>query len=101
MSGKNFISRWLTDTTLTKVQELKPIAQEAGITMAQMAIAWVLQNKNVASAIVGATRPEQLDDNVKAANIVLEPAIMAEINTVLDGIVVSNPRKTESPKTRF
>ena len=69
--------------------------------MAQMAIAWVLQNKNVASAIVGATRPEQLDDNVKAANIVLEPAIMAEINTVLDGIVVSNPRKTESPKTRF
>jgi aryl-alcohol dehydrogenase-like predicted oxidoreductase len=66
-----------------------------------MAIAWVLQNKNVASAIVGATRPEQLDDNVKAANIVLEPAIMAEINTVLDGIVVSNPRKTESPKTRF
>jgi aryl-alcohol dehydrogenase-like predicted oxidoreductase len=61
----------------------------------------VLQNKNVASAIVGATRPEQLDDNVKAANIVLEPAIMAEINTVLDGIVVSNPRKTESPKTRF
>jgi len=69
--------------------------------MAQMAIAWVLQNKNVASAIVGATRPEQLDDNVKAANIVLEPAIMAKINTVLDGIVVSNPRKTESPKTRF
>jgi len=101
LSGKNFISRWLTDITLTKVQELKPIAQEAGITMAQMAIAWVLQNKNVASAIVGATRPEQLDDNVKAANIVLEPAIMAEINTVLDGIVVSNPRKTESPKTRF
>jgi aryl-alcohol dehydrogenase-like predicted oxidoreductase len=101
LSGKNFISRWLTDTTLTKVQELKPIAQEAGITMAQMAIAWVLQNKNVASAIVGATRPEQLDDNVKAANIVLEPAIMAKINTVLDGIVVSNPRKTESPKTRF
>jgi aryl-alcohol dehydrogenase-like predicted oxidoreductase len=101
LSGKNFISRWLTDTTLTKVQELKPIAQEAGITMAQMAIAWVLQNKNVASAIVGATRPEQLDDNVKAANIVLEPAIMAKINAVLDGIVVSDPRKTESPKTRI
>jgi aryl-alcohol dehydrogenase-like predicted oxidoreductase len=101
LSGKNFISRWLTDETLTKVQALKPIAQQAGITMAQMAIAWVLQNKNVASAIVGATRPEQLDDNVKAANIVLEPAIMQEINKVLEGIIVSNPRKTESPKTRF
>ena len=101
LSGKNFISRWLTDATLTKVQELKPIAAEAGITMAQMAIAWVLQNKNIASAIVGATRPDQLDDNVKAANIVLEPAILTAIDKVLEGIIVSDPRLTVSPKTRF
>jgi aryl-alcohol dehydrogenase-like predicted oxidoreductase len=101
LSGKNFISRWLTDATLTKVQELKPIAAEAGITMAQMAIAWVLQNKNIASAIVGATRPDQLDDNVKAANIVLEPAILTAIDKVLEGIIVNDPRLTVSPKTRI
>jgi aryl-alcohol dehydrogenase-like predicted oxidoreductase len=101
LSGKNFISRWLTDDTLTKVQALKPIAAEAGITMAQMAIAWVLQNKNIASAIVGATRPDQLDDNVKAANIVLEPAILSAIDKALEGIIVSDPRLTVSPKTRI
>jgi aryl-alcohol dehydrogenase-like predicted oxidoreductase len=69
--------------------------------MAQMAIAWVLQNKNIASAIVGATRPDQLDDNVKAANIVLEPAILSAIDKALEGIIVSDPRLTVSPKTRI
>jgi len=61
----------------------------------------VLQNKNIASAIVGATRPDQLDDNVKAANIVLEPAILTAIDKVLEGIIVNDPRLTVSPKTRF
>ena len=100
LSGKNFIARWLNDEVLTKVQLLKPIAQQAGISMAQMSIAWVLQNKNVASAIVGATRPEQLDDNVKASGIVLDADTLNAINRVLDGIIISDPRKTESPKTR-
>jgi aryl-alcohol dehydrogenase-like predicted oxidoreductase len=68
--------------------------------MAQMSIAWVLQNKNVASAIVGATRPEQLDDNVKAAGVVLDAETLKAIDKVLDGVVISDPRKTESPKTR-
>jgi voltage-dependent potassium channel beta subunit len=100
LSGKNFISRFLNDTTLTKVQQLKPIAEQAGLTMAQLAIAWVLQNKNVASAIVGATKPEQLDDNVKAAGVVLDAATMKSIDSVLGDIVVTDPRKTESPTTR-
>ena len=100
LSGKNFISRFLNDTTLTKVQQLKPIAEQAGLTMAQLAIAWVLQNKNVASAIVGATKPEQLDDNVKAAGVVLDAATMKSIDNVLGDIVVTDPRKTESPTTR-
>ena len=100
LSGKNFISRFLNDSTLTKVQQLKPIAEQAGLTMAQLAIAWVLQNKNVASAIVGATKPEQLDDNVKAAGVVLDAATMKAIDNVLGDIVVTDPRKTESPTTR-
>ncbi len=100
LSGKNFISRWLNDDVLTKVQQLKPIAQQAGITMAQMSIAWVLKNKNVASAIVGATRPEQLDDNVKASGVVLDADTLEAIDKVLAGTIISDPRKTESPTTR-
>jgi aryl-alcohol dehydrogenase-like predicted oxidoreductase len=100
LSGKNFIARWMNDDVLTKVQLLKPIAEQAGISMAQMSIAWVLQNKNVATAIVGATRPDQLDDNVKAAGIVLDADTLKAIDKVLDGIIISDPRKTESPSTR-
>ena len=100
LSGKNFIARWLNDDVLTRVQQLKPIAEKAGITMAQMSIAWTLQNKNVASAIVGATRPEQLDDNVKAAGVVLDADTLKQIDDVLAKVIVNDPRKTESPKTR-
>jgi len=100
LSGKNFIARWMNDDVLTRVQKLKPIAEKAGLTMAQMSIAWVLQNKNVASAIVGATRPEQLDDNVKAAGVVLDADTLKAIDNVLDGAIISDPRRTESPKTR-
>ena len=100
LSGKNFIARWMNDDVLNRVQQLKPIAEKAGISMAAMSIAWTLQNKNVASAIVGATRPEQLDDNVKAAGVVLDADTLKAIDKVLDGVVISDPRKTESPKTR-
>jgi voltage-dependent potassium channel beta subunit len=100
LSGKNFISRWMSDAVLERVQQLRPLADHAGLTMAQLAIAWVLQNKNVASAIVGATRPDQLDDNVKAANVKLEPELMKAIDDTLDGLIITDPRKTESPATR-
>ena len=84
LSGKNFIARWMNDDVLNRVQQLKPIAEKAGISMAAMSIAWTLQNKNVASAIVGATRPEQLDDNVKAAGVVLDADTLKAIDKVLD-----------------
>jgi aryl-alcohol dehydrogenase-like predicted oxidoreductase len=100
LSGKNFIARWMTDDVLARVQQLAPIAADAGLSMAQLAIAWVLQNDNVASAIVGATRPEQLDDNVKGVGVTLEPAVMDAIDAVLDGVIVRDPSKTESPPTR-
>jgi aryl-alcohol dehydrogenase-like predicted oxidoreductase len=100
LSGKNFISRWMTDDVLTKVQALRPLADQAGLTMAQLGVAWVLQNTNVASAIVGATKPEQLDDNVKAAKVKLDSTLMKAIDDALDGVIVTDPSKTESPTTR-
>ena len=66
------------------MQRLRPLAEQAGLSMAQLAVAWVLQNPNVASAIVGATRPEQLRDNVKAVGVRLEPDLLKAIDEVLD-----------------
>ena len=88
------------DKVLTKVQALRPLAEAAGLSMAQMAVAWVLQNDNVASAIVGATRPEQLDDNIKAIGVVLSPELLAAIDAALDGVIERDPSKTESPAKR-
>ena len=94
------IQRWLDDDVLERVQRLKPIADEAGLSMAQLAVAWVLQNPNVASAIVGASRPEQVTDNAKAAGVKLDPAVLTAIDEVLEGVVERDPAKTQSPKTR-
>src|SRR3954464_8468684 len=67
-----FIKQWLGDETLAAVQSLSPIADEAGITLAQLALAWVLHQRNVTAVIVGATRPEQVHENVKAADVQLD-----------------------------
>ena len=100
LGGKSMISRWMRDEVLQKVQALKPIADEAGLTMAQLGVAWVLQNPNVASAIVGATRPGQLDDNVKAAGVKLDAGVMQAIDDVLGDTVEHDPAKTVSPPSR-
>jgi len=99
-SGANFISRLLTDDVLGRVQQLLPLAEQAGLTMAQLAVAWVLQNPNVSSAIVGATRPEQLTDNVKAAGVKLEADLLKAIDEVLDPVVERDPALTVSPAQR-
>jgi aryl-alcohol dehydrogenase-like predicted oxidoreductase len=91
-SGKNFISRFMRDEVLEKVQGLKPIAEGVGLSMAQLAVAWVLQNPNVASAIIGASRPEQVTENVKAAGVKLDAEVLAQIDKVLDGIIEYDPR---------
>jgi aryl-alcohol dehydrogenase-like predicted oxidoreductase len=65
------------------VQNLRPIADELGITMAQLAIAWVLREPGVSSAIVGASRPEQVDENVAASGIELPPEVLKQIDEVL------------------
>jgi aryl-alcohol dehydrogenase-like predicted oxidoreductase len=96
-SGAAMIARFMDDDVLARVQELKPIAEQAGLTMPQLAIAWVLQNPNVSSAIVGATRPEQLVDNVKASGVRLDAAVLKAIDVALDPIVQRDPALTESP----
>jgi aryl-alcohol dehydrogenase-like predicted oxidoreductase len=96
-SGAAFIQRFMTDDVLTSVQRLKPLADRAGLTLAQLAIAWVLQNPNVSSAIVGATRPEQLTDNVKAVGVTLDRDLLKAIDEIVEPIVERDPAKTESP----
>jgi len=91
----NMTTRYMTDEVLTAVQELRPIADDAGLTMAQLAVAWVLQNDNVSAAIIGATRPEQVQDNVKAAGVRLDADVLARIDKVLDGVVIRDPAKTQ------
>jgi len=99
-SGAAFIKRWMSDDVLGRVQELRPIAEEAGLTMAQLAVAWVLQNPNVSSAIIGATRPEQVADNVQAAGVRLESGLLKRIDEVLDPVVQRDPSLTQSPDVR-
>ena len=85
---------FLRDDILTRVQGLRPIADDLGLTMAQLAIAWVLQNPNVAAAIIGATRPEQVQDNVKAAGVRLDTDVLQRIDEVLGDVVERDPAKT-------
>ena len=100
--GANFVQRFLTDDVLTRVQELKPIADEAGLSLAQLAVAWVLQNRNVSSAIIGASRPEQVLENVKACGVKLEEGLMKRIDETLGNIVERDPAKTaqNAPQSR-
>ncbi|MDO3686939.1 aldo/keto reductase family protein [Micromonospora sp. C28ISP2-4] len=99
-SGAGFIARFMTDDVLTRVQRLKPLAEQAGLTMAQLAVAWVLQNPNVSSAIVGASRPEQVHDNVKAAGVKLDAGLLKAIDEIVEPVTERDPAKTESPAQR-
>ena len=99
-SGSGFIKDYLNDNILTPVQELLPVAKEAGLTMAQLAVAWVLQNPNVSAAIVGATRPEQVRENVAASGVRLDEEIMRRIDDVLGPVIERDPALTRSPAKR-
>ena len=99
-TGSGFVSRWLRDDVLTRVQGLRPLAEQAGLSMAQMAVAWVLGNPNVSTAIVGASRPEQLADSVRASGVVLDADLRAAIDEVLGEAIMRDPALTESPAQR-
>jgi aryl-alcohol dehydrogenase-like predicted oxidoreductase len=98
--GKDMIASFMKEPILQAVQKLIPIAQKVDLTLAQLAVAWVLQNSNVSSAITGATKPSQIKENVKAAGVKLEKSIMDEIDMVLGAVVEKDPAKTISPKPR-
>jgi aryl-alcohol dehydrogenase-like predicted oxidoreductase len=99
-SGSSFIERYLADGILSRVQQLRPVADEAGLSLAQLAIAWVLQNPNVSAAIVGATRPQQVRENVRASGIRLDRGLMRRIDEILGPEIERDPARTASPAHR-
>lgn len=99
--GADMIAKFLNNKTLKAVAKLKPIADDLGLTMAQFAVAWVLQNPNVASAIIGASRPEQVRENVRAAGVELDTSVMKKVDKVLGKVVESDPSLTNVPAGRI
>jgi aryl-alcohol dehydrogenase-like predicted oxidoreductase len=98
--GAGAIKRFLNDEVLGAVQRLKPVADEAGLTLAQLAVAWVLQNPNVAGAIVGASRPEQVASNAQAAGVTLDADTLALIDEAILPVAETDPALTQSPTAR-
>ena len=98
--GSGFVTRYLTDEILGKVQLLKPVAEQTGLTLAQLAVAWTLQNPAVSAAIIGATRPEQVRENAKASGVRLEEEVLRQIDEILADQIVTDPAYTSSPRTR-
>ena len=93
-AGSQFVGELLTNQVLGRVQQLVPLAERAGLSMAQLAVAWVLQNPNVSAAIIGASRPEQVRENVKAASVRLDAEVLRGIDKVLGDVVERDPAKT-------
>ena len=100
-AGEQFMSWLTTDETLEAVQRLREVAAFAGLTMAQLAVAWVLQNDNVSAAIVGASRPEQVTEAAGASGVKLSEATMAAIDEALAPVIKRDPALTDSPKSRL
>ena len=99
-SGAGMISRWMRDEVLEAVQKLQPVADSVGLTMSQLAIAWVLQNDNVSSAIMGATKPSQVKENVKASGVKLDASVMSAIDSALGTLPERDPKQNISPNPR-
>jgi len=98
--GADFVNRWLRDEVLEAVEKLEPIAKDMNLTMSQLAIAWVLSNPNVSAAIVGASRPEQITENAKAAGVTLPEDVLSAIDYALGDLVQTDPALTVSPEIR-
>jgi aryl-alcohol dehydrogenase-like predicted oxidoreductase len=95
------MGKYLSAEVLTRVQLLTPLAEQLGLTMAQFALAWVLQNDNVASAIVGATKPEQISSNIAAVGVEIPEEIMNKVSEILSPVAVFDPRETKAPEARL
>jgi aryl-alcohol dehydrogenase-like predicted oxidoreductase len=84
MSGA--MQNWLRPDILEAVRKLKPLAEDAGCSLTQFSLAWVLREPNVASAIVGASRPDQLDENAAASGLEVDPALFAKAEAIVAGV---------------
>jgi|TARA_B110000977_G_scaffold46289_1_gene62967 aryl-alcohol dehydrogenase-like predicted oxidoreductase len=102
VSAKNFdfMEKFLSDDLLTKIQKLVPLADQLGLSLAQFSIAWVLQNKNIAAAIVGASKPEQITSNIKASGVEIPAELMKKADEILGDSIVTDPELTKSPNPR-
>jgi aryl-alcohol dehydrogenase-like predicted oxidoreductase len=102
VSAKNFdfMEKFLSDDLLTKIQKLVPLADQLGLSLAQFSIAWVLQNKNIAAAIVGASKPEQITSNIKASGVEIPTELMKRADEILGDSIFTDPELTKSPSSR-
>lgn len=98
--GAQFVKRLLTDDVLSRVQELTHLAAEAGLSLSTLAVAWVLQEENVAAAIIGASRPEQVEENVKAVGVRLDAGLKKRMDEILAPVAQTDPNLTQSPNPR-
>jgi voltage-dependent potassium channel beta subunit len=98
--GSAFMARFLTPEILSAVQQLRPIADDLGLSMAQLALAWVLANDNVSAAIIGATSAAQVRDNIRATDAQLSAEVLERIDAVLGDVTERDPSKTRSPRPR-
>ncbi len=96
----NSLRRRMSDDLLVRVQRLQPVAEQVGLSMAQLAVAWVLANPAISSAIIGASRPEQVSENVKASGQQLPAEMLAKIDEILGPAVERDPGLTRSPEQR-
>uniref|UniRef100_A0AAU2W1M8 Aldo/keto reductase family protein n=1 Tax=Streptomyces sp. NBC_00008 TaxID=2903610 RepID=A0AAU2W1M8_9ACTN len=96
--GADMVADWLRDEVLERVQLLRPLAEQAGLSMAQLAVAWVLQNSNVSAAIIGASRPEQVTENAVAAGVRLDADLLKAVDQALDPVARRDPGLTAGHK---
>ncbi|MEU9619556.1 MULTISPECIES: aldo/keto reductase family protein [unclassified Streptomyces] len=92
--GASMVAGWLRDDVLERVQQLRPLADQAGLSLARLAVAWVLQNPNVSAAIIGASRPEQVTENAGAAGVTLDAELLKSIDDILEPVMERDPGLT-------
>jgi len=85
--SNRFMQQLMKEEVLSAVDKLRPVASDAGFGMSQLALAWILRQENVSSTIIGASRPEQVEDNVKAAGVRLSSDVLSEIDSILEDVI--------------
>ena len=95
-----FMNAWLRDDVLKRVQLLKPVAEALGITLSQLAIAWVLSRPSISGVVIGASREGQVRENAAASGVAIGEDVAAEVDEILGNVITDDPRLTTSPDPR-